>query len=53
LIPETNDELAAARRYMSLENPARVTRNKTVILPACPPDPPLISPKVGAPTQRR
>jgi len=31
---ETNDEWAAARRYMSLETLARVTDNPTVRLPA-------------------
>ena len=34
LMLETNDELAVARRYMSLETLARVTDNPTVRLPA-------------------
>ena len=34
LMLETNDEWAVARRYMSLENLARVSDNPTVRLPA-------------------
>lgn len=34
LMLETNDEWAVARRYISLETPARVTDNPTVRLPA-------------------
>ncbi len=34
LMPETNDEWAVARRYMSLETLARITDNSTVRLQA-------------------
>jgi len=38
LMPKTNDEWAVARRYRSLETPARITDTPTAKLPPWPPD---------------